>query len=846
MLSAQQLKVSGPKIAYVEEGFRIDYSISSSEKLSHFEQPQISGAEIISGPYTSKNSSNINGRESYSATYTIVLKATQTGKVTLSPAKIKVGSRIISSQGLNIEVHSGDNRLYGTPNYQQKNNSYQTDNYTTKQTSVNNNSLFIRAVANKSSLVKGEAMLVSYKLYIPLSSDIQTEEYSINKMPNFSGFEMAELNIKDKSSYVVENYNGRRYKVATLKEILLYPYITGTLTLPSINVNILFGIPGKTEDSFSTGDAFIDSFFQNSFLSTRYEHVRKDLSSNTLQIEVKDLPQPKPENFMEGVGDFSLTSVISSNEVRALDAFYLIYTIEGGGNLTQITSLPINLGDNFQVSDPEILDNITETSQGIKGNRTFRYLVIPLDTGNFIIPELSMSYYDLKNKQYKYLESEHYNISVSKAEVSTEYAKQLERRAKYKNMSVLPTKTFAKKRYAKHIFDNKGFYFTLLLIILITVIAYYSYSKYLKNISDIERNKKKKASNRADKSLRKAKELLSNEDYDEFEKEITSVLWSYLSDKFQIEKTEFTTENIAEQLIKEGISEENTNRLVEIFNRCLYMRYSQNKQYDTYNAIYNDTESVITDMEQGTKQSKQHSDKDKQTEDGIVINLGKKGLQIFVLFVLLFAWPGVFANNKKTETILTEEDLCLRAEVYFKNKDYANSILYYEKALKLSPNNKDIKLNINIVRARLMGDCYVMSDILFVRVFKYISGTISLVGWAILTIILLSFTGIAFCFYGFSHKKVLWFYLSLFAFIFFILAFCLGITRQQIQNNTDYAIIMNADTKVKTFKHNDSKDVLTLYKGQKIKIINEEKLWLKVSTEDKREGYINNKGYKRI
>lgn len=842
---AQQLKLKVPKVAYLDEGFRIEYSIESKEQLQYFEQPQISGAEVISGPYTSKSSSNINGRESYSASYVLILKPIQIGKVTLSAAKIKAGNKTCYSQSASIEVRDRANN----PNYT---NNHSTTTYVTPPTNtintntkIDKNTIFVRAVPSKTSLVKGEALFVAYKLYILSSSGIQTEDFKTDNIFTLPGFEMEELNLKDKSPFINEVYNGKTYKVATLKEILLYPHRVGELTIPELNVELLLRVPTNMDRYFSTGDSFIDNFLQSSMSFSRYEYAKTNLRSNAITINVESLPNPQPDDFIDGVGSFTLSAIVSANEVRAMDAFYLIYTIEGKGNLTQITSLPVDLSDKFQVSSPEIMDNINKSSDGLKGSRTFRYLVIPMDTGSYVIPKLSFAYYDYDSKQYKYWESDSFNIHVTKSNVSTEYAKQLEQRAKFKNMSIIPTKNFAKQKKANHIFDRPIVYLILLFLLLLTISGICVYSFYKKNLLSGKISKSKRVADISIRRLKKAKTLLDNGEYDEFEKEILATLWTYLLDKFNIEKSKFDIDNLPEQLNKKGVSDATSKNLIEIFNACQYMRYTQNKQYDDYNKVYENTMKTIVAMEEEIKQKGQENIVNKQSDDS-VISMGKRGLRMFVFFVLIFATNIVFANSNNLSKPSNHQELCLKAENYFKEKDYANSILYYEKALKLSPNDENIKLNINIVRSRLMGDCYIMPEFVLVRVSKYIAGCLSLFAWAVLVIVFFVVVCVSFYFYRFSKRRVLFFYVCIVGLILFLFSMYFGITLQQIQNNNDNAIIMETNIKLKTFRQNNSKDILTLYKGQKIKIIEADKSWLKVQTEDRREGYINNKGYKRI
>ena len=187
------------------------------------------------------------------------------------------------------------------------------------------------------------------------------------------------------------------------------------------------------------------------------------------------------------------------------------------------------------------------------------------------------------------------------------------------------------------------------------------------------------------------------------------------------------------------------------------------------------------------------------------------------------------------------------AATYFRKSDYANSILYYEKALKMAPNDETIQLNINITRARLVGDCYIMPDFVLVHWVKLISGSLPLTLWLILMIGLFVLFGVLFFLYFFSNKnKQLLFYLSLSCLILGIISFSFGKVRQNIQNDTSYAIVMKSNTAMRQTKNNSSKAIVILYKGQKVKILDKEDNWIKVRTEDRKEGFILDQDYKRI
>lgn len=850
-----------PQTAYVGEGFTIQYSISCKDRPSNFEIPTVNGANIVSGPYQGSSSSTtiINGQvsSSHSYTFSIVLQATRAGKVTVSPARIKADGKVYSSQGFAIDVRDRNSNSGGGNNYNRgyNYNNQQRNNYTPQpqqrnanpqKTSINidNQALFVRAIPNKTNVVKGEEVVISYKLYtlLPVS------EYSIQKIPSSIGFWIEELDRQETPSLSIEEYNGQRYQVAILRKVIVYPQRTGKLTIQGMPLSIVAHVQTHSQRQFSTGDPFFDRFLNDPFFSsvaTSYQRVEKNLKTNAVTINVAELPKPQAENYVGGVGTFNITSSMSNSKIKAFDAFYLTYTIEGQGNLTLINSLPLKLPDEFQISDPEITDHISKTGAGLTGTRTFKYLVIPSVEGDFKIPQLSISYYDVKTKEYKNITAEGYNIHVAKGDASSGYAKQLDERAKYRNMDIIPTKNISLNAKEKHIFDRAFVYILFVIFVAITLILISIYSKYLASLSDVVATKRRRATRVAVKRLKKAKKLLTLQQYEDFEDEIAIALWNYLLDRFKIEKSKFSVESCAEKLISEDISKETVDNLVSIFNRCQYIRFSQDKQINADDSIYNDTINVITSIEEEMKQNKKNV-KTKEIEEDILSNI-RKGLPILLFITVLFISSFAIAENNNKKEALTSKDLCTKAETYFHNSDYANAMLYYEKALKLSPNDKEIKLNINIVRSRLMGDCFIMSEWFPIRIVKYIAGTMSLVMWAFVMIILLVVSCVAFFFYRFSERKVLMFYVCIIAFILSLCSMGFGIERQNMQNDDSNAIIMTSGIKLKSSRNDSSKDILTLYKGQKIKIIERESnKWIKVRTEDRREGYINSSDYKRI
>lgn len=179
---------------------------------------------------------------------------------------------------------------------------------------------------------------------------------------------------------------------------------------------------------------------------------------------------------------------------------------------------------------------------------------------------------------------------------------------------------------------------------------------------------------------------------------------------------------------------------------------------------------------------------------------------------------------------------------YFRLNNYANSILYYERGLRLKPNDNNLNTNLKVAKARLKGDIYVVPDFFLVRWWKNISNIFIPSTWRIISIISLLISSILFIFYYFSfNKKILLFYTFILSILLLIASCFAGISRQNFINSKNQAIVFGEQTSGKDSPDINSTDKIKIYKGQKVKIIDNNLNWIKVKTEDGKEAWIENK-----
>lgn len=607
-LNAQNINftATGPSIIGVGEQFRISFTINA-DNVSKFTPPSISGFDVLGGPSTSRSSSynSINGKTTSSSTTTLtyVLMANKEGTFTIGGAKINANRKTYTSNSLKIKVQKNPTQAQRS---QQQRGYSQQGNQRPQQpqvTVLDNKALFIKAYANKSKAFVGEEIIITYKLYtlVPIS------EYQVNKMPINKGFWIEELDMSKDPKISEEVVDGKRYQVATLRKVIAYPQEYGNLTIAPLDIDVVAQVQTRVQRRTSTGDPFFDSFFNDPFFQSigqiGYERVKKNLKSNKISVNVNPLPSTN-SNFSGAVGNFQITASASPLKCKTNEAITLKYTISGSGNLSLIDKINLKIPNEFESYDPTIDDQINKTQGGSVGKRTFEYILIPRVQGEFKIPKVEFTYFDIKSKQYKTISTQEFvlNIAKGKDELSG-LAQQMSEREKYMKrdieyISTKPTKLIS----SNDLIYNKPFLSILFILLPILTLGFIFYeNKKKKKNSDITYVKYKKATKIALKRLKKAKQYLQKEEKDEFYTEIAQATWNYLSDRFKIEKMELSFDNVKEILNQKQLKEETINNLISLLNNCEYVRFSQGEELSKMDNLYEQAINTLSDIESQIK-----------------------------------------------------------------------------------------------------------------------------------------------------------------------------------------------------------------------------------------------------
>lgn len=588
-----QFTASSKTNVAVGEQFQVNYTVNAQG--NSFKSPDFKDFEVLMGPNQSFSQSTqyINGKmeQAISLMFSFVLQASKTGTFTIPPAKIKVNGKLFESNALNINV-GGNNSSGNNNNGVQKSQG-------TKQNSSRD--LYVVANIDKINPYQGEQVVVTYKLY----TRVQISNYGFNKIPSYSGFWSYDLiKEKDKLEQYREVIDGQQYTVAVLRKVALFPQKSGALQIDPLEMECIVQTLVRMPNSI---DAFFNDPFSSSPFGT-YQETKRKIASNAIVVNVKPLPtNNKPENFNNNVGKFSVTAKVNKDKAKSNEAITLKYTISGKGNFQLIEKPELNISSDIEVYEPKIIDNINYAGNIVNGSRTYEYLLIPRNGGEFVINPIPFSYFDVTNNQYVTLNTDEIKLTIEKgAENINNNASNYsvnQQDVKYVNKDIRYIKTKALNiDNSNHIFFGSTLFIILIILPLIILAVFILIlRKKIIESSNISLVRNKKASKEATKRLKTAKKYLHQNNKKQFYEEISKALWGYVSDKCNINNAELSKEILFSTLKNKEIDENIIKEYIEIIDKCEFARFAPTVHVDSLENTYNEASAIIEKIDKNLK-----------------------------------------------------------------------------------------------------------------------------------------------------------------------------------------------------------------------------------------------------
>ncbi|MDR0954443.1 MAG: BatD family protein [Rikenellaceae bacterium] len=588
--AAQSVEFSAGAPQMVESGaaFRVEFTATTNSSdlvPSGFSGPDFTGLNVVAGPSESRGQSIsiVNGSrsESHTYTYTYVVSASAEGRLTVGSATVTIGARTYTTKPLQIEVVAAGAAAQGQGGAGAS--SAQASGTIAKD------DILVRIIPSRTSVYKGEPIRVQLKIYTRVDiAGLRNAKY-----PAFNGFWSQEISLN--SAWEQETYNDKLYNSQVVREFLIFPQQSGTLSIEQFGLSVVARIvtQGRRQSIF-------DDFFGG---GPSIQDIPLDLTAGPIPITVKDWPAGAPAGFQGAVGRFTLEGGPSQLDIPANSSANFDLKITGSGNLPLINAPTLEMPTSFEQYTVKTTDGYAVSGATITGNKTFSTPFIARAEGEYTLAPVEFVYFDPSDALYHTLRTPSYTLHIGADTGGGNAATGLVGGVNREDLKILSEDIrFIRlgdlngKKIGSVFLWSWGYWLTLILILALFVCALIYLQKQIRlhNNKTLVRNRR--AQKVALRRLKVAEKRMLAKDSAGFYDEMLKALWGYVSDKLNIPVAQLSRDNVREGLTAKGVDTELIDRYVAVIAECEYRQYAPSDK-NQIGDVYNTAVELISKME---------------------------------------------------------------------------------------------------------------------------------------------------------------------------------------------------------------------------------------------------------
>ena len=842
---AQTLTGSAPSHVAAGEQFRLTYTVNTQD-VSDFRAGDIpEDLEVLIGPNRSMQSSYqmINGHTSSSSsiTYTYIVRALKNGTYSIPPAHVVVGGKSIASNPLTIKVSGSASAGSSGSNRQRSNEDAEIRD---AGSHISGSDLFIKVSANKKRVHEQEPILLTYKVYTLVGLTSLRGD-----MPDLKSFYTQEVDLPQQKSFSIETFNGRPYKTTTWSQYVMFPQMTGKLEIPSITFEGIVVQQNRNIDPF-------EAFFNG---GSGYIEVKKKILAPGIEIQVDPLPQ-RPANFSGGVGKFNISAQLDKTEVKANDPISVRIIVSGTGNLKLIKQPVVNFPKDFDKYEPKITDKTKLTSNGIEGSMIYDILVVPRHQGHYEIPPVEFTYFDTSENAYKTIKSEPFTLEVAKGSGAgsvNDFSGQTDLQELTKDIRYIKTGNTRQHSLDDFFFGSTGYWISMAVLALIFISLFVVFRQRAIDNANVTKMRGKKANKVATKRLKKAARLMTDNKPGEFYDEVLRAMWGYIGDKLNIPVEQLSHDNISQRLSERSVGEETISQFIGALDECEFERYAPGDPKGNMSKVYDKAINAIEKIEAEMKKTKKSG------------NMVTKMVLIFAVSIFSVTTSSAvtkveadsaYARGEYQQAIKDYEALLKQGasadlyynlgNAYYRTENITRAVLNYERALLLSPGDRDIRFNLQIAQAKTIDKIVPESEMFFFTWYRSLVNLMSVDGWARTSLVSLALLIVLLLIYLFSDRiwlRKIGFFGGIVLLLLFVMSNVFAWQQKQNLLYRKGAIVIVPSVTVKSTPASNGTDLFVLHEGTKVNITDGSmKGWKEIRIADGKEGWIESKQIEEI
>lgn len=580
---AQQPSFSllNPRNVVEGRNFSLTFRLSDGE-ANPPSAPELDGCTLLYGPAMSTMQSTqiINGKMSSSSSvdYSFTYRADRAGTVEVPKVSVSCQGRTLTSRPATFQILPPDRTSQGAQSDRRNPRADEPASQTPGRVSPDD--LLVRVFFSKNSVYEQEPVVATIKVY----TKYDISSFMVTTQPAFEGFLTEELPVSMETT--MEHYNGQNYHTAVLKRLLLYPQKAGRLSVNS----------GKYDVTIVQYEQINHGFFRTS----RPVEMAVTTSSNAATLMVKELPSPRPAGFTGAVGSFTVETSLDPELMRTNEASTYTYTIKGRGNIKFLTppEMSFPAGIDSYTPKTEIDASLVSGGADMAGTYSTEYTIVPQEVGNYTIAGVPLVYFDIESGTYKTAEVPDKDVKVLRGSSAAPAVSQETIDSSIDDILHIRRSDLSDRiTDVRYTVDSPLYWAMYILAALILVGALVVYRRNIRLEADVAGRKLAKAGRVASKRLKASKALMDARRNDEFYASIAKALWGYISDKLSIAPSGLTRDNVAEKLRAYGLSDEDTNKVLEILDRCEMARFTPSSSDAEVADIYAMASDAIKSIE---------------------------------------------------------------------------------------------------------------------------------------------------------------------------------------------------------------------------------------------------------
>ncbi|MCQ2183845.1 MAG: BatD family protein [Bacteroidales bacterium] len=865
-LSAQSIKVQAPRVVAVGEQFNIVFTIEGESRISNFSWECGPDLMVVWGPQTGSSTSIsiINGNRTTSITksFTYIVEARAAGVINLPTATVDVKGEQWTSGNVSIEVVSGErNNTGSSPDVTGENQKSSNNQQTARQRvnpgqaqsagDIGSDDLYMKMFLSRSSVVVGEPITVTLKLYNAGYNLTNLEDV---KLPGFNGFWSQDITPDGNIQFERENVDGYIMNSAVIKQYVIIPQKAGEIEIDPAEMVCRIDVRRYS----NTGSIF-DGFFDD------YATIRKRVATPRRVVKVNPLPAGAPQSFYGGVGKFAVGAKLSESSIAAHEAGSLILTVSGKGNISLLETPKVSFPPDFEVYDVKAQERIDKASGATSGTKIYEFPFIPRSHGDFTIEPISYTYYDTDSHSYVTLKTQPLEIHVERGTetgagstvVSTGIVSKKGVKTLNEDIRYICTKDDALTAEPEFFVFSGLFWILIACIVLLWGLAWAGIVWIRRRRSDVVGAKVRKASKMALSRLRTAAIFLDKDLYSAFYEELHKALLGFVADKFNLKVAELSQDSIQERLSSSGVPSAVIDDLKQLLSACDEARYCPSSGHSAMKSHYDKALATISAIDASMKHSSSR-------------NSGIAAVAAFLTIAASLSGTDAYAATDYVDSLWTractqytegnwEESLegfeqlyntgFMSAKMeynlgnaYFKTMQYGKAVLHFERALKIDPSYEDARYNLAIAREFTLDDIESVPEFFLKKWLKDFSYSTSSNGWALWFFIFLAAAAamsLLFILGRNSAVRKTGFFSAIVLMALAAGSLAFASSQKSDYHNADSAVVLRPVSSVKSSPSSDSaSDLFVLHEGTKVQVLDNVGAWTNIRIQDGRKGWI--------